>query len=147
MRLSSNIFVDKNTPIYPSSNFTWGEATKNLTRPIQDLVIDGKLICSADEIEQKIIATAKYLDEVRDRLGGHPLFINSWYRPAHINRRVGGSKYSRHQYGDAVDFKSDYVHPHHVYKKLDAWHDCGGLGKYYNFTHIDLRGEKARWRG
>ena len=148
MRLSCGNWVNKDTPIYTGSNFTWGEATKDLIRPIQDLVINGKLVCSADLIEQKIIATAKYLDEVRARLGGHPILVNSWYRPAHINKRVGGSLWSRHQFGDAVDICSHYVHPHKVYKQLEAWHgNKGGLGRYYSFTHIDLRGNRARWQG
>ena len=148
MRISSGKFVNKDTPIYADSNFTWGEATKNLSRPIQDLVVNHKLICSAEQIEKNIMATAKYLDEVRSRLGNRPLIINSWYRPAHINSKVGGSLWSRHQFGDAVDFISHYFHPHQIYKRLNAWHgDKGGLGRYYSFTHLDLRGSKARWYG
>ena len=36
MRLPSGQLVDQETPIYPGSFFTWGEATKNLARPLQD---------------------------------------------------------------------------------------------------------------
>lgn len=148
MRLSNNTTVAKNTPIYVGANFTWGEATKNLTRLPQDLIINGKLIISAKQIERNIIATAKYLDDVRSILGDRPMIVTSWYRPPHINRRVGGSVWSRHQFGDAVDFRSNYHHPHQIYKLLNNWHgNKGGLGRYYSFTHVDLRGSKARWCG
>ena len=146
MRLPSGKFVDKDSPVYQSSFFTWGEVSKNITRPIQDLIIDNKLICSSRQIEKNIIATAKYMDRVRDYLGARPLRINSWYRPPHINRSVGGSVYSRHQFGDAVDFVSDYLPPYKIYRLLDNWHgNNGGLGRYYSFTHLDIRGNKARW--
>ncbi len=146
MRLPSGQLVDQETPIYPGSFFTWGEATKNLARPLEDLVINNNLILHADLIEQKIIATAEYMDKVRRVLGDRPLRINSWYRPPHINRQVGGSLYSRHQFGDAVDFVSDYFSPAKIYRLLDNWHgDLGGLGRYYSFSHLDLRGKGARW--
>ena len=147
MRLSNGKVVDIDMPIYPQSNFTWGEATKNLTRPIQDLIINDRLIFSSSDIEQTIIKTARYMDCVREKLGNRPLRINSWYRPAHINKRVGGSLWSRHQFGDAVDFVSDYVSPYQIYRTLDLWHaNQGGLGRYYSFTHIDIRGHNARWK-
>lgn len=136
--------IHVHTPIYHGSNFTWGEATAKCTRPIQDLVIDGKLILSAGQIQQNIIDTAKSLDRVRRLLGDRPILINSWYRPSHINARVGGAKYSRHQYGDAVDIRSNYHSPQTIYKMLDKVHG-GGLGRYYNFVHLDWRGQFARW--
>lgn len=68
MLLPSNKEVSNSTPIYPGSNFTWGETTKDCTRYLKDLVIDGKLITTANEIEQSIIETAKELDQVRSLL-------------------------------------------------------------------------------
>jgi len=146
MILPSQLSVGSSTPIYKGSNFTWGEATKNCTRYVGDLFVDNKLILSSNAIEQNIIATAQQLDKVRLILGGHPVWVNSWYRPKHINQRVGGAKYSRHQYGDAVDIRSDYLSPQAIYRLLDKVHD-GGLGRYYNFIHLDWRGYKARWFG
>ena len=143
MRLPSGKTVSKDTPIYSGSNFTWGEATKNCTRFIQDLFIDEQLIISAVDAEIKIIATAKKLDHIRHQLGNRPILVNSWYRPQHINSRVGGGKWSRHQYGDAVDIRSNYFSPHRLFDFLKD-HD-GGLSRYYNFVHIDWRGKKARW--
>ena len=145
MKLPTGAIVDKNTPIYSGSNFTWGEATNNCTRQIEDLAIDDRLLKSAYYIEKNIIATAKKLDKIRAILGNRPLWVNSWYRPSKVNARVGGGRYSRHQFGDAVDIKSNYYSPYQIYKILDRQHPDGGLGKYYSFTHIDWRGEYARW--
>ena len=58
MRLPSGKEVYSSTPVYPGSHFTWGEATENCTRHIENLVIDGKLIISALSIEKKIVQTA-----------------------------------------------------------------------------------------
>ncbi len=137
--------MDKDTPIYPGSKFTWGEATKNCRRPPADLIINGQLLISSNGVEDKIRETAKQLDQVRSILGDRPILVNSWYRPKHINTSVGGSKYSRHQYGDAVDIRSNYLSPRDIYKLLEPIHPKGGLGRYYSFVHIDWRGTKARW--
>ena len=144
MLLPSGQKVNRLTPIYPGSNFTWGEATKNCSRPLKTLIINGKTILYADQIEQKIIATAKELDQVRALLKSRPIHVNSWYRPDYINRAVGGALYSRHQYGDAVDIRSNYFSPQQIYRMLRDVHS-GGLGRYYSFVHLDWRPEKARW--
>jgi uncharacterized protein YcbK (DUF882 family) len=143
MKLPSGKFVYSSTPIYPGSNFTWGEVTKNCTRHIQDLIIDNVFIKSALQIEITIIETAKKLDQIREQFGSRPIYVNSWYRPSHINTRVGGSKFSRHQFGDAVDIRSNYLSPSEVKDRLND--HVGGLSSYYGFVHIDWRGKKARW--
>lgn len=147
MRLPSGHQVSRDTPIYAGSNFTWGEATKGCRRHIEDLKLNGKLILTARQIEENIIATAVKLDIYRSNLGGRPLWVNSWYRPEKVNSRVGGVKTSRHRFGDGVDIRSDYLSAHQIYKILDRLHFDGGLGGYYSFVHIDFRGEIARWRG
>ena len=144
MLLPSGKSVTKNTPIYSGSDFTWGEATKDCTRFLKTLIIANQLIIHDYEIEKNIIATAKKLDQLRSQLGDRPLHVNSWYRPQHINALVGGGKLSRHQYGDAVDIRSNYHSPQHIYRMLNDVHS-GGLGRYYSFIHIDWRPEKARW--
>ena len=145
MLLPSDVKVHKNTPIYPGSNFTWGEATKNCTRVPQDLIINGKLIIDGLNIEQNIVDTARKMDEYRAKLGNVPIKINSWYRPSSVNVRVGGSKYSRHQFGDATDWVSDYFAPSQIARILEGNHNQGGYKAYRNFTHTDWRGNKARW--
>ena len=85
------------------------------------------------------------LEEMREHFD-KPVHINSGYRcPAH-NAAVGGASSSRHMAGDAADCWIDGVSPNEVY----AWADTrigfiGGVGKYATFTHIDVRGYKARW--
>jgi len=145
MKLPSGKSVYPSTPIYPDSNFTWGEVTKNCSRPIIDLLIDGKLLITALQIEQNIISTAKAMDLIREKLGNRPIIVNSWYRPSSVNRSVGGSKYSRHQYGDAVDWKSYHFSPSRAAVLLEPLHHAGGYKAYKRFTHTDWRGHKARW--
>lgn len=147
MKLPSGREVSVKTPIYPNANFTWGEATKNCSRIPQDLYINGKLIILAIDIEKNIVSTAHQLEQIRTLMGNHPIWINSWYRPSKVNRRVGGSSWSRHQYGDAVDIRSDYYSPQAIYRFLDKLHVKGGMGRYYSFVHLDYRGSIARWHG
>ncbi len=148
MKLPSGKTVNPRTPIYDGSHFTWGEATKNCSRNCENAYYNSQLLIGTKEIEQNIVKLAKYLDLVRQQLGGHPITINSWYRPPNVNKRVGGASRSRHLFGDAADIVCPYVKPSQVYRTLNKWHgNNGGLGKYYSFTHIDLRGYNARWQG
>ncbi|NEO26043.1 MAG: peptidase M15A [Kamptonema sp. SIO4C4] len=121
--------------ILPNGNFTWAEATKGGTRmpPNQDTV-------------DAIVRLAKLAQQARDRIG-RPFIITSWYRPPHINRAVGGAKYSRHIVGDAIDFVCEGLSGNQLYWTLHPWWP-GGLGrytKYPNLCHIDARGYRARW--
>jgi hypothetical protein len=122
-------------PIIPGGNFTWGEATHGGSRiPVNKNVVYG------------IIRIAKAMEEVRDRLGGKPIKINSWYRDPVTNKRVGGARRSRHLVGDAVDFVLPGTHPYDIYDKLNGWWGSrGGLASATVFTHIDARGYYARW--
>ena len=145
MILPSGKTVNSSTPIYSGSHFSWGEVTKDCTRYLQDLIVNGRLIITAVQIEKKIVETAIKLDEIRALFSNRPIHVNSWYRPQHVNKAVGGSNSSRHQFGDAVDIRSDYFYPINIYKKLEPDHDTGGISCYPSFVHIDWRGVKARW--
>ena len=46
---------------------------------------------------------AELLERPRQQIG-RPFGVTSWYRPPAINQMVGGTTYSRHLYGQAVDF-------------------------------------------
>lgn len=146
IKLPSGKLVTVDMPIYHGSYFNWGEALNDLKSPIQTLFHDDRMVCRDLKIEENILRMAKYLDEVREVLGGRPLIVRSWYRTDWENRRAGSTLSSYHPHGLAVDFISDYISPSQIYDLLDNWHgDKGGLGRYYSLIHLDLQGELRRW--
>ena len=128
IQLSASIIVN--------GNFTWSEATRGGTRmPPNQATVDG------------MVRIATLAQQARDRIG-RPFRITSWYRPADINRQVGGASNSRHIVGDAIDFYVDGLSGDQIYWALDPWWP-GGLGRYTRFSslsHLDARGYRARWR-
>lgn len=121
--------------VFLGGNFTWGEFTKGLTRVPQN-----------ESVVSNILRLADYLENVRSLFGNPAISINSAYRPPAVNRAVGGASNSQHLYGAAADIVVAGIRPHDVYKQLNRWHgDKGGLGDSKSFTHIDLRGYRARW--
>lgn len=128
--------IQLSASIIEDGNFTWAEATRGGTRmpPNQATV-------------EAIVRIAELAQKARDRIG-RPFIITSWYRPPHINRAVGGARYSRHLVGDAMDFVCYGLTGNQIYWTLDPWWP-GGLGRYGKFPnlcHIDSRHYRARWR-
>ncbi|HEY9619791.1 MAG TPA: D-Ala-D-Ala carboxypeptidase family metallohydrolase [Crinalium sp.] len=121
--------------IIPNGSFTWAEATQGGSRmPPNQATVDA------------MVRIARLAQQARDRIG-RPFRITSWYRPAEINRRVGGASRSRHIVGDAIDFYCEGLTGNQLYWALDPWWP-GGLGRYKKFphlSHIDARGFRARW--
>lgn len=121
--------------IIPNGNFTWAEATRGGTRmPPDQATVDA------------IVRIAQLAQQARDRIS-RPFVITSWYRPAEINRRVGGASKSRHIVGDAIDFYCNGLTGNQLYWALDPWWP-GGLGRYSRFPylcHLDAREYRARW--
>ena len=79
---------------------------------------------------------------------GKPITINSGFRTASHNKKVGGATYSQHLYGTAADIVVKGVEP----KKVAAYVETlmpksGGIGIYSTFTHVDVRAAKSRWNG
>lgn len=91
---------------------------------------------------------ARHLDKVVDKHG--KLVVNSWYRDAATNRRVGGAPKSQHLNGGAVDIKLAYANATkqlNFEKAMDkTWK--GGVGRGVKsgkgFTHLDI-GPNRRW--
>lgn len=87
------------------------------------------------------------LQKIREHFG-KPLIINSGYRTEAHNKKVDGATYSQHKYGKAADIRITGVSP----KEIGAFAETllinrGGIGVYSNFTHIDVREVKSRWKG
>lgn len=79
---------------------------------------------------------------------GKAVHINSAYRTASYNKKIGGATYSQHCYGKGADIRITGVKPKAVAEFAETlMPDCGGIGIYSNFTHIDVREVKNRWNG
>ncbi|MBL4795874.1 MAG: hypothetical protein JKY50_00515 [Oleispira sp.] len=77
-----------------------------------------------------------------------PVTITSACRCNDYNEKVGGSYGSKHKQGIASDIVVEMVSASDVYRYLDSvYSDRFGIGKYDEFTHIDVRNKKSRWKG
>jgi len=90
-----------------------------------------------------------HLQRLRDKLDS-PIKINSGYRCENHNKAIGGKKHSQHLKGLASDIVVEGKTPEEVYNFVDKLQKLnmfklGGLGKYNTFTHLDIRGNIARW--
>lgn len=86
------------------------------------------------------------LEDIRSHFGDRIITINSGYRSPEWNKKVDGAYNSRHLTGDACDFTVRDVDPYDVYRYAhELIGNRGGVGRYDSFTHIDLRGHRARW--
>jgi GH24 family phage-related lysozyme (muramidase) len=94
---------------------------------------------------------AEFLEKVRAHFVSKPLIITSGYRPASINRMVGGASSSEHLYDapdvGAVDF---YVKDVDIYKVQDYcdknWQCSVGYGAPKGFVHLGIRRGRPRVR-
>ena len=95
---------------------------------------------------------AQFLEKVRAEFGGKPLIITSGYRPAAINKLVGGASSSEHLYNGigvgAVDFYIEGVSIQAVQDYCDrTWPHSIGYGAPKGFVHCGIRqgGPRVRW--
>ena len=87
------------------------------------------------------------LQKIRDKFG-KPVIINSAFRNDSYNNKIGGAKYSQHQYGKAADIRIDGVTPKDIASFAETLLvETGGIGIYNTFVHIDVRKIKSRWHG
>ncbi len=91
-------------------------------------------------IDQDLVAG---LQKIRDYFAKETI-INSAYRTASHNQRVGGSSKSQHLLGKAADIRIEGVAPLLIaqYAEFLA---MGGVGLYSTFVHVDSREGKVRW--
>lgn len=100
----------------------------------------------------RAVELAKAFERIR-ALCGFPLIVNSAYRTAVYNDRIGGAAKSQHVEGRALDLcPSPNTKPNRQKLKMAAYkaRDEGlfrGIGVYPSFIHIDIRqGRAVTWR-
>jgi GH24 family phage-related lysozyme (muramidase) len=98
------------------------------------------------------VKLAQFLEKVRTQFGGKPITITSGYRPAAINRQVGGASSSEHLYNaigvGAVDFNIIGADINAVQAWCDkAWPHSLGYGAPKGFVHLGIRqgSPRVRW--
>lgn len=122
-------------PVLTGGSFTWNDITHRGTR-----------IPITRNIVVRALRMAETLQEIQALFGHRPIAVTSWYRTPSVNQRIGGSPYSLHLTGGAVDFNIAGVSAAEAYRRLDSWWgNQGGLAYSKSFVHIDNRGYRARW--
>lgn len=91
-------------------------------------------------IDSQLIET---LEKIRNHFGT-PITINSGFRTVKHNRNVGGAKASYHCKGMAADIVVKGHNSKEVAEYASSIMKQGGVIRYTNFTHIDVREEKYR---
>lgn len=77
---------------------------------------------------------------------GRPIIVTSGYRSPEHNKHVGGVKNSTHVLGIAADIQpKDLNDLDELYNLVEKFNKNGGIGRYNDFIHVDVRGVAARW--
>ena len=98
-----------------------------------------------DKSEYLLIATE--LIEILEKIRNHfnaPVIINSGYRTPSWNNKVNGASNSYHCKGMAADIVVKGRSSKEVAEYADEIMEKGGVIRYTNFTHIDVREERYR---
>nr|QJB21316.1 MAG: hypothetical protein [Microvirus sp.] len=98
-----------------------------------------------DKSEDLLVAAEllSVLEEIRNHFNA-PVIINSGYRTPSWNSKVGGSPNSYHCKGMAADIVVKGHNSKEVAEYADSIMEKGGVIRYTNFTHIDVREERYR---
>lgn len=99
-------------------------------------------------VKENVKELAENLQVLRDVVGR--IDLTNAYRCKEHNADVGGSTNSQHIKGKAADIKSNTLSPSEIASITDDLmksekFKLGGIGIYNTFTHVDIRGYKARW--
>lgn len=115
-----------------------GQVSKNFNRS----EFACKCGCGFDSVDPELVYVAQ---DLRDHFNS-PVTINSGCRCKKHNKKVGGSKGSKHLEGIAADIVVEGIPPIVVYSYLQAEYvGKYGLGKYPYWVHIDVRANEASW--
>lgn len=98
-----------------------------------------------DKTEGLLVATEliETLEKIRNHFNA-PVIINSGYRTPSWNRKVNGAPNSYHCKGMAADIVVKGHSNREVAKYADSIMKQGGVIRYTNFVHIDVREERYR---
>lgn len=98
-----------------------------------------------DKTKDLLIATEliETLEKIRSHFNA-PVIINSGYRTPNWNTKCNGASNSYHCKGMAADIVIKGHSSQEVAKYADSIMEQGGVIKYTNFTHIDVREERYR---
>jgi len=129
--------------------YTKGKPTK-LSKNFSSTEFDchGVGCCSETIIDPKLV---EYVQRIREHFDA-PITINSGYRCAKHNKKIGGAPQSRHtKGGEAADIVVKGHMPEEVAKYCESI-GILGIGLYNTdkdgyFVHIDTRTVKSFWRG
>ena len=101
--------------------------------------------CGFDTVDIELVEDI--LEIIREHFQS-AVTINTGCRCRKHNREEGGGKKSQHIFARAADIEVAGIAAHVVQNFIEAtWPHQYGLGRYADFTHIDSRAGKARWRG
>ena len=90
-------------------------------------------------------ALVDVMQDVRDHFGA-AVAVHSGHRCPKYNQSVGGALRSEHLKGNACDFTVKGVTNNKVQQYvLKKYAGRYGIGRYGNFTHVDVRPGPARW--
>jgi len=132
----SDPFSTKLTPHFTLGEFALGDPARRFT---------------AQHQVDTAIELATFLEKVRVQFGGKRITITSGFRPAAINRSVGGASGSEHLYDapgvGAVDFFVDGADINAVQAWVDReWPYSVGYGAAKGFVHCGIRQGRPRVR-
>ena len=98
-----------------------------------------------DKSEYLLIASEliEILETIRNHFNA-PVTVNSGYRTPSWNSKVNGAPNSYHCKGMAADIVVKGHSSREVAKYADSIMEQGGVIRYTNFTHIDVREERYR---
>ena len=100
--------------------------------------------CGFDVVDIELL---KALEDIREHFDS-PVTINSACRCEKYNAIIGGRPSSQHRFGKACDIIVKDITPERVQDYvMGKYPNSKGIGIYSTFTHIDVRENKARWRG
>lgn len=98
-----------------------------------------------DKSEYLLVATEliETLEKIRNHFNA-PVIINSGYRTPNWNRKVNGAPNSYHCKGMAADIVVKGHSSREIAEYADGIMEQGGVIRYTNFTHVDVREERYR---